>query len=96
MYAPDAIVRHRHPERLGVYLWRKLRFGYYRARLYGRYPARMREDGYTPRTMPVQIAVAGAMLASAATSPWCRAARPVLSACALAFLGASLPTVARP
>jgi GT2 family glycosyltransferase len=58
VYAPLARVRHQHAERLSRYLERKLRFGFFRARLYGRYPARLREDGYTPRLMPLQIGLA--------------------------------------
>lgn len=95
VYAPGALVRHRHPEGLGIYLWRKLRFGFFRAQLYGRYPGRIREDGYTPRAMPLQIALAGGMAAAAAASPWSGRARTGLAAGALAFLGSALPMMRR-
>lgn len=95
VFAPGARVRHRHPERLTQYCWRKLRFGYYRARVYGRYPGRLREDGYTPRLMPLQIALAGLLAASAVAAPWIEALRPVAALAALAFLGATLPLTSR-
>jgi glycosyltransferase involved in cell wall biosynthesis len=93
VYAPGARVWHRHPERLGVYLWRKLRFGYFRARLYGRYPGRIANDGYTPRLMPAQIALAGLLGASIVASPWVSPLPTV--GLAAAFLALCAPLVAR-
>ncbi len=94
VYAPGALVRHRHPERLGGYLWRKLRFGYFRAQLYGRYPARLREDGYTPRLMPLQILLAGAMVACLLAARWQTPAVP-LAGVLVVFLGTALPMTRR-
>jgi GT2 family glycosyltransferase len=91
VFAPNARVRHRHPDQLGRYLWRKLRFGYYRAQLYGRYPARLREDGYTPRLMPLQIGLASLLSAAVMLSRRVAVARPLTVGTALAFLGASFP-----
>lgn len=95
VYAPGARVRHTHPERLDVYAWRKLRFGFYRARLYRRHPARLREDGYTPRVMPLQIALAGLLCASLAAAAWLPASLPAAGGLALAFLASSLPMARR-
>ena len=95
VYAANARVRHQHPEQLGSYLRRKLRFGYYRALLYRRYPARIRNDGYTPRLMPIQIALAGTAMAAAFAGMWSTGIRPVAAGSALAFLAASLPMARR-
>lgn len=95
VFAPGALVRHRHPEQLSRYLWRKLRFGYFRAALYGRYPARLREDGYTPRLMPVQIGLAGLLAAAVIVSPWLAAGLPLVVGAGLAFLATTLPLVSR-
>ncbi len=95
VYALGALVRHRHPEQLGRYLWRKLRFGYFRAQLYGRYPERVREDGYTPRLMPVQITLSGLMLGVSTASLPLGAMRPVALVAALSFLATTMPLVAR-
>jgi GT2 family glycosyltransferase/uncharacterized membrane protein YbhN (UPF0104 family) len=95
VYAPSARVRHRHPEQLGNYLWRKLRFGYYRALLYRRYPARVRNDGYTPRLMPLQILLAGIVMATGILGFWSAAARTLAAAAALLSLLVSLPLARR-
>ncbi|HEX2987220.1 MAG TPA: glycosyltransferase, partial [Chloroflexota bacterium] len=91
VYAPSARVRHRHPEQLGNYLWRKLRYGYFRALLYRRYPARVRNDGYTPRLMPVQILLAGIVMAAGGLGIWSTAGRTIAAAAAMLFLLASVP-----
>jgi hypothetical protein len=91
VFAPAALVCHDHPEQLGRYLWRKLRFGYYRAQLYRRYPVRLREDGYTPRLMPLQIGLAGFLVAAGLASPWVGLARRVATGTAVAFLAAAVP-----
>ncbi len=95
VFAPGAVVRHRHTEALTRYLWRKLRFGYFRARLYGRFPDRVREDGYTPRLMPVQIALAGLVAGAALVGPWLRIGVPLAAGAGLAFLGTSVPLARR-
>ncbi len=95
IYAPGARVRHRHTESLAAYLRRKLRFGYYRARLYRRYPARMGRDGYTPRLMPIQIGLAGLLAAGIIVGPWYPISLLVTTATALAFLGTALPLTRR-
>ena len=91
LYAPNAVVDHRHPERLRDYFLRKFRFGISRARVYERYPARLRGDGYTPRLMPLQIALAPAVLASGLASLAAPSLWPVSCASALAFLATTLP-----
>jgi GT2 family glycosyltransferase len=95
VYAPGAVVRHRHPALLGTYLRRKLRFGFYRALLYRQYPERLREDGYTPRMMPFQIALAGLLCMSGALSPWLAIARLWSAYGVLLFAGACMPMVYR-
>jgi GT2 family glycosyltransferase len=95
VYAPAARVRHQHPDDLRRYLWRKLRFGYFRAQLYGRFPGRVQQDGYTPRLMPLQIALAGVLSAAVLLSPWVAAAPTLALAAALGFLALSGPMVRR-
>ena len=95
VFVPDARVSHRHPDRLSRYMWRKARFGFYRARLYGRYPSRLVEDGYTPRLMPLQIGLT--MLAVSSLGPGLRlgAARQLSLLAALGFLGTTVPLARR-
>ncbi|MHB0870754.1 MAG: glycosyltransferase family 2 protein [Chloroflexota bacterium] len=75
VYAPGARVLHRHAETWLGYCLRKFRFGFYRARVYRRYPSALLGDGYTPRAMPLQIGLAGIMAMAAAAAPWSRFAR---------------------
>jgi GT2 family glycosyltransferase len=95
VYAPEARVRHQHPADLRRYLWRKLRFGYFRAQLYGRFPGRVQQDGYTPRVMPLQIGLAGLLSAALVASLWLAPAGPVAAAAAIAFVALSAPMTRR-
>jgi GT2 family glycosyltransferase len=58
-FAPRAGVMHRHARRLDQYLLKKARFGFFRLRVYRRFPAKALGDSYTPPLMGVQIALAG-------------------------------------
>src|SRR5581483_6264999 len=58
-FNPSAVVLHRHSESLLDYLRKKLRYGYFRVRVYQRHPDKALGDSYTPRTMAVQIGLAG-------------------------------------
>jgi hypothetical protein len=74
-------VLHRHAERLAEYLVKKARYGYFRVRVYRRYPAKALGDSYTPPAMGAQIALAGlagalGMLAALGAATAARAARP--------------------
>jgi glycosyltransferase involved in cell wall biosynthesis len=91
VFAPSARVQHRHVEHLHRYLWRKLRFGFYRVQLYRRYPARLREDGYTPRLMPVQIALSAVLGVNVAMSLRFPGSRPLSGVASIIFLATTLP-----
>ena len=95
LFVPEAQVVHHHADQLWRYAWRKLRFGYFRTKLYRRYPARLREDGYTPRLMPLQIMLALAALPLGTLGLRHPRARPLTAATLLAFLLSTLPLAAR-
>ncbi len=57
VFVPGAVVYHDHTDSLVKYLVRKTRFGYWRVRVYARYPERMAGDSYTPRSLQVQFAL---------------------------------------
>lgn len=95
VFAPGAVVDHRHPEQFRRYLWRKARFGFFRARLYRQYPERLQRDGYTPRLMPVQIVLATLLVATGAGTLVHRRMAPGFLAALCAFAGSSLPLVIR-
>jgi GT2 family glycosyltransferase len=54
-FNPRARVYHQHAETLAAYLWKKARYGYFRAILYRRFPSKVLGDSYTPPMMGVQI-----------------------------------------
>lgn len=58
-FNPQAGVWHRHAEHLLEYLVKKARYGYFRVRVYRRYPQKALGDSYTPPRMGLQIALAG-------------------------------------
>ncbi len=95
VYAPGALVRHSHPQSLAKYLGRKFRFGFYRPRVYMRYPDRLGRDGYTPILTPAQIALSALMVGVGLAAPWSEPCRKGLFPVVLAFLASSLPLVRR-
>jgi len=95
-FNPSAVVLHRHSESLLDYLRKKLRYGYFRVRVYQRHPDKALGYSYTPRTMAVQIGLAGFVgLAVAGTLVGWRAARYGAAGGAIAFGGTTLPLVRR-
>jgi hypothetical protein len=89
-------VWHTHAERLSDYLVKKARYGFFRVRVYRRYPQKALGDSYTPPLMAGQIALAGltGLLAAGATVRVPGAVR-VLGATAGAFGLSTLPLLRR-
>jgi GT2 family glycosyltransferase len=95
-FNPRAVVLHRHSESLLSYLTKKTRYGFFRVRVYRHHPDKALGDSYTPRTMALQIGLAGLLGASAILSLLgCRVARPPALASVGAFLLSTLPLVGR-
>ena len=95
-FNPRAVVLHRHSESPVDYLRKKARYGYFRVRVYQRHPDKALGDSYTPRTMAVQIGLAGliGLGALGSLAGW-RAGRWAAGAAALAFGATTLPLVRR-
>ena len=91
VFCEAAVVYHRHSETLGQYLQRKWRHGYWRVRVYQRYPAKMAGDSYTPRSTQVQM-VSAALATLLTPLP---ATRRFGLACLGVFALATLPFVRR-
>lgn len=62
VFVPDAWVWHVHPSTLVAYLKRKMRFGYWRALLYVRYPDKISGDAHTDPLLKPQFALAALAL----------------------------------
>jgi glycosyltransferase involved in cell wall biosynthesis len=91
VFAEGAAVYHRHSDSLGRYLRRKWRHGYWRTRVYRRYPRKVLGDSYTPRSLQLQFLGAALALALA---PMPRA-RPLAPAGLALFGLGTLPFVRR-
>lgn len=92
VFKPDATVRHHHAESILVYLMKKGRYGFYRVRVYRRFPGKALGDSYTPPLMAAQIALSGLVAASGALAGLRIApARFVFALSALAFLATTVP-----
>lgn len=59
VYAPGAIVYHRHNRTVAQYARRKWWIGYWKARVMRRYPAKLAHDSHTPPLLKVQLGLAG-------------------------------------
>lgn len=98
VFAPAVVVEHQHRPTLAGYLRLKVSRGYWRMKVYRRYPGKAAGDSYTPRTMKVQlVAMAGALAALATSLVFPPAVLPALLLLALfalstvSFAAAALP-----
>ncbi len=64
VFAPNAVVYHRHPARPGDYVRRKFYIGYWRVRMYEKHPRKMLSDSHTPQSLKLQMALVGLLGAS--------------------------------
>jgi len=72
VFAPDAIVYHRHDATPGDYLRRKVGIGYWKALLLRRHPQKATRDSHTPQVIKMQmglLAVALALTLAAIVAP---------------------------
>ncbi len=100
VFAPRAIVYHRHAATPWRYARRKLHLGRWKVRVHARHPARALRDSYTPWTqkaqlvlVPLAVVVAGAA-ALARTPPRRRALWRLAAVLAGLALGSTLPLLA--
>jgi glycosyltransferase involved in cell wall biosynthesis len=95
VFAAEARVYHTHPERLIAYLRKKFKFAYWRVYALALNPHMISGDSHTPQLMKVQMLLGPATLAAAAGATLHPAALAAGLACAVAFLGTTLPFSAR-
>jgi glycosyltransferase involved in cell wall biosynthesis len=62
VYAPGAVVKHRHPESLAALLRRKFNYARYALPLYRQYPAKAASDTSTPQSRRARLAFLGVFI----------------------------------
>ena len=95
VFRPQAIVYHRHPDRLGAYLRKKARFASWRVLAVRRNPGKAISDSHTPQLMKVQALAAPAIPILAAATPFAPAAGIAAAALAGAFAASTVPFTAK-
>jgi GT2 family glycosyltransferase len=55
VFIPQAVVRHRHPARLGVYIKKKYKFAFWRVIALKKNPQKIIKDSHTPQLMKMQL-----------------------------------------
>jgi cellulose synthase/poly-beta-1,6-N-acetylglucosamine synthase-like glycosyltransferase len=94
VFAPAAVVAHQHRPTLAGYVALKVKRGYWRMKVYRRYPGKAAGDSYTPRTLKVQLAALALGLVALTICPLVPAAGVLLAALLLLFLVSTLPLAA--
>lgn len=91
IFAPQAVVHHRHPTSILEYAGRKCHYGYWRMAVYQRHPDKVVSDSRTPQTQKLRIGALGLLgIATIGTFFWPRLGW-IAGASALLFLITSLP-----
>ncbi len=91
VFAPDAVVYHRHPATLSRYLRIKASRAYWRLRACREHPEKLVCDGYTPPVIRLQTILAGLFALAAALAPFSRPAGLFALAALTALLASALP-----
>ena len=91
VFRPQAIVYHRHPDRLGAYLRKKFRFAMWRVLAVKRNPEKLISDSHTPQMMKAQALAAPAIAALAIASPLIPYAGLASAVLGAAFAASTIP-----
>lgn len=91
VFAPEAVVYHRHPESILEYARRKAHYGYWRMVIYHKHPHKAVADSRTPQTQKIQIGLLFLLIAAIIGSIFWRGFVWLIGGLTLSFLLASLP-----
>lgn len=91
VFAPDAVVYHRHPATLARYLRIKASRAFWRLRACREHPEKLVCDGYTPPVIRLQTVLAGLFALAACLAPFSRPAGLFALAALAALLASALP-----
>jgi len=95
VFAPRAVVYHRHDTTLAEYWRRKFRIGYWKALLLHWHPERAFQDSHTPQVLKVQIGLAGILCFFLLLAPFWALAGWAALAVSLLFVLTAVPFLLR-
>ncbi len=93
VFAPDAVVYHRHAATLAAYARRKFRIGYWKVRVHRRHPGKMLRDAHTPATLKIQMGLFLVIVAVALVALFAPAAWWLVGALVLTFIASAIPLI---
>ena len=93
VFAPNALVYHRHPAGVGEYIARKFHVGYWRVRMYEKHPGKMIADSHTPQSLKLQMGLVLLLAASTGAALLDGRALFIAFASVLFFLMTTVPFV---
>jgi GT2 family glycosyltransferase len=91
VFAPKAVVFHRHPESLNKYLRTKFWRAYWRLAACREHPGKVFRDGYTPGVVRLQTVLGGLFCLGLLLAPFAAAGAALAGLAGLSLLAASLP-----
>jgi cellulose synthase/poly-beta-1,6-N-acetylglucosamine synthase-like glycosyltransferase len=95
VFAPEAVVYHRHVATPLAYMKRKFRIGYWKVLVAAMHPARIITDSHTPQSLKAQMALLALGLLLLPAAPFSRLARKALAIAAGTLFATTLPVAAR-
>jgi len=95
VFAPEAVVYHRHVATPLAYMKRKFRIGYWKVLVAAMHPARIITDSHTPQSLKAQMALLALVLLLLPAASFSRLARKALAIAAGTLLATTLPIAAR-
>ena len=93
VFAPEAVVYHRHVATLGAYVRRKFRIGYWKVRVHAKHPGKVWRDSHTPPTLKLQTVLFLAILAVMSAALFVPMAWGLVALLAAIFFVSALPLV---
>lgn len=93
VFVPGAFVYHRHPTTVTCYVRRKLRIGYWKARVHHRYPEKAWSDAHTPAMLKVQVLLVWAAILALVAAPLAPVFLALVALLGVGFALSTLPLV---
>jgi glycosyltransferase involved in cell wall biosynthesis len=91
VFAPKAVVYHRHADTILKYMRRKYYVGFWRVRMYSLHPGKAISDSHTPQSLKLQVALMACLLVSLALAAFQPILLLISAASLAAFLTSAIP-----